>query len=58
MKKLVRRKLRVNGETIRSLATDELTQAVGGDISDTGRTVCPTAALVDPGTATCPKLGG
>jgi hypothetical protein len=60
MKKPIRRKLRVNGETIRSLATHELTQAAGGETVtlDTGRTVCPTAALVDSGTAACPKLGG
>jgi hypothetical protein len=47
MKKLIPKKLRINRETIRSLAAHELTQAVGGDTATlaTGRTVCPTAAL-------------
>ena len=52
MKKPIRKKLRVNGEAIRSLATHELTHAVEGDAAvdtDTGRTVCPTAVVVvDP----------
>jgi hypothetical protein len=53
MKKPIRKKLRVNGETIRSLATHELTHAVGGDTATlaTGRTICPTAnavVVVDP----------
>lgn len=61
MKKLIRKKLRINGETIRSLATHELVQAVGGEetaYNDTGRTVCPAPAIVDSGVPGCPKVGG
>jgi hypothetical protein len=62
MKKLIiRKKLRVTGETIRSLTTHELTHAVGGDETvtlDTGRTVCRTVNAVDSGAATCPTFVG
>ena len=50
MKKLLRKKLRVNGETLRALATRELTQAVGG--FDSGAAECP--ALADTGEFQCP----
>jgi hypothetical protein len=56
MKKLIRRKLPINGEIIRSLATPDLTQVVGGEetvTTATGRTVCVAAAVVID-----PKLGG
>ena len=49
MKKFIPKKLHVNKETIRSLATHELTHVVGGDealYTDTGRTVCPPLAIV------------
>jgi len=49
MKKLIRKQLRLNRETIRSLALRELTHAVGGNEAmdtDTGRTVCPAPAVV------------
>jgi hypothetical protein len=52
MKKLIRRKLRINGEVIRSLATHEITHVVGGKetvTTATGRTVCVAASVVvDP----------
>lgn len=49
MKKVIRKKLHVNYETIRSLANRELTHAVGG--FDTGDFVC--AAQVDSGKDAC-----
>jgi hypothetical protein len=52
MKKLIREKLRVSGETIRLLATHEITHAAGGgeiEGSDTGRTVCAMQNVGDLG---------
>jgi hypothetical protein len=49
-------KLVVNRETLRTLATRELTHAVGGvfDATDSCRTVCPSATAV----VVNPRLGG
>ena len=50
MKKITRKKLHVNGETIRALATHELAHAVGG--WDSGKVQCPVQA--DSGAFQCP----
>jgi len=66
MKKLIRKTLHVNGETIRALATRELSHAVGGFDSgafqcpvqaDSGAFQCPAKAFVESGTV-CTKAGG
>jgi hypothetical protein len=56
MKKLLRKKLRVNGETIRTLALPELTHAIGG--WDSGKDQCPRPAVVDSDPTACPKPAG
>jgi hypothetical protein len=56
MKKLIRKKLRVNGETIRTLATPELTHVVGG--WDSGKDQCAALAVADSAPAACPKPAG
>jgi hypothetical protein len=49
MKKLLRKKLHVSGETLRALATRELAHAAGG--FDSGQAVC--GAQADSGKDVC-----